>query len=102
VLNNALAAMDDGGVIRIRSAPHGKDAVVISIADNGAGMDEETKKHIFEPFFTTKKEKGTGLGMSIIYGIVKRHGGEIRVDSEIGKGTTISIILPLGHLPSGA
>jgi two-component system NtrC family sensor kinase len=101
VLNNALAAVDDGGETRIRSALHDKDAVAISIADNGIGMDEETKKHIFEPFFTTKKEQGTGLGMSIIYGIVKRHGGEIQVDSEVGKGTTVTIILPVGHLPSG-
>ena len=102
VLNNALAAVDDGGETRIRSSLHGQDAVEICIADNGAGMDEETRQHIFEPFFTTKKEKGTGLGMSIIYGIVKRHGGEIQVDSEKGKGTTVTIILPIGHLPAGA
>jgi len=102
VLNNALAAVDDGGETRIRTSLHSKDAVAIRIADNGTGMDEETKKHIFEPFFTTKKEKGTGLGMSIIYGIVKRHGGEIQVDSARGKGTIITIILPVGHLPSGA
>ncbi|MCL1985602.1 MAG: ATP-binding protein [Betaproteobacteria bacterium] len=102
VLNNALAAVENGGETRIRSSLHGKDAIAISITDNGTGMDEETKKHIFEPFFTTKKEQGTGLGMSIIYGIVKRHGGEILVESEMGKGTTVTIILPVGHLPAGA
>jgi len=102
VLNNALAAVEDGGETRISSSLYDQDSVAISIADNGSGMDEETQKHIFEPFFTTKNEKGTGLGMSIIYGIVKRHGGEIQVDSEKGKGTIITIILPVGHLPSGA
>ena len=102
VLNNALAAVENGGETRIRSALRGKDAVEVSITDNGVGMDEETKKHIFEPFFTTKKEQGTGLGMSIIYGIVKRHGGEIQVESEVGKGTTVTVILPVGNLPAGA
>ena len=102
VLNNALAAVDDGGETLIRSALHGENAVAVSIADNGTGMDEETKKHIFEPFFTTKKEQGTGLGMSIIYGIVKRHGGEIQVDSEPGRGTTVTVTLPVGPQTSGA
>jgi two-component system NtrC family sensor kinase len=57
-------------------------------------MSEETVKHIFEPFFTTKKEKGTGLGMSITYGIVKRLGGDIHIQSALGKGTTVTIFLP--------
>jgi len=68
--------------------------VAVSIEDNGCGMCEETVKHMFEPFFTTKKDKGTGLGMSITYGIVKRLGGEIQVRSRQGEGTTITILLP--------
>ena len=95
VLNNGLAAVEDGGLISISTARRGADAVIIRVTDNGSGMSEETKRHIFEPFFTTKKEKGTGLGMSIIYGIVKRHGGDIEVESELNKGTTVAIILPL-------
>ena len=65
------------------------------VTDNGKGMSPEVIKHIFEPFYSTKKEKGNGLGMFITYGIVRRLGGEITVDSTEGKGTTASITLPL-------
>ena len=95
VLNNAFAAVGEKGTTIIRSALHGQDAIAVSFYDDGCGMSEEVKKHIFEPFFTTKKGEGTGLGMSIIYGIVKRHGGDIQVESEPGKGTTVTIILPI-------
>ena len=61
-------------------------------------MSEETVKNMFEPFFTTKKEKGTGLGMSITYGIVKRLGGEIKVRSALSEGTTMTILLPKNSL----
>jgi signal transduction histidine kinase/DNA-binding response OmpR family regulator len=71
------------------------DFVLLSIKDNGSGMDIETVQHIFEPFFTTKPiGKGTGLGLSSIYGIIKSHGGWIDVKSEVGKGTTIDVYLP--------
>lgn len=93
ILNNALAAVCDGGNITISTKDEG-ERVRISVADNGCGMSEETVKHIFEPFFTTKKEKGTGLGMSITYGIVKRLGGDIHIQSALGKGTTVTIFLP--------
>ena len=69
--------------------------VCLSVTDTGCGMDKETMQHIFEPFYSTKKEKGNGLGMFITYGIVRRLGGEITVDSTEGKGTTVSITLPL-------
>jgi CheY-like chemotaxis protein len=69
--------------------------VVISVKDNGTGMDENTQKHLFEPFFTTKSEgKGSGLGLAMIYGVVQQSGGTIRVHSEILVGSTIEIILP--------
>ena len=102
VLTNALAAVAEGGQVMIRSGQRDADTIAVSFTDNGIGMDEETKKHIFEPFFTTKGEKGTGLGMSIIYGIIKRHGGDIEVESEPGRGTTVTILLPLKQPSMGA
>ena len=73
-----------------------KDELVIAFQDTGQGMSEQTIEHIFEPFFTTKAEgEGTGLGMSISYGIIERHKGRIAVNSEIGKGSVIEVRLPL-------
>ena len=98
VLNNALFAVEAGGEISITSTTRETEEgnfVTVIFKDNGCGMSEETQKHIFEPFYTTKKEEGTGLGMSIIYGIVKRQGGNIEVESTVGKGTAITIVLPV-------
>lgn len=94
ILNNAFAAVSDGGAISVITWDHDTDHVGISIQDNGVGMSEETMKHIFEPFFTTKKGTGTGLGLSITYGIVKKLGGEIAVQSRVGRGTRFTVYLP--------
>jgi len=96
LFNNALAAVADGGRI-VATAREIGDSVEITVRDNGCGMSDETLKHIFEPFFTTKKGKGTGLGLSITYGIIKRLGGDIAVESEQGVGTTLTITLPKGQ-----
>ena len=70
--------------------------VVLSVADTGEGMDEETVRRVFEPFFTTRDVgDGTGLGLSVVHGIVMRHEGDILIDSTAGKGTRIRVYLPL-------
>ncbi|MBC7360047.1 MAG: two-component sensor histidine kinase [Desulfacinum sp.] len=94
ILNNAFAAVDDGGIVSITTWDADLDRVAVSIQDNGHGMNQETLKHIFEPFFTTKKGYGTGLGLPITYGIVKKLGGCIEVQSEEGRGTTFTVYLP--------
>jgi two-component system NtrC family sensor kinase len=94
ILNNAFFAMEDGGIVEISSFEADQDTVCVSIKDNGVGMSEETKKHIFEPFFSTKKGYGTGLGLSITYGIVKKLGGNIEVQSKEGEGALFKVFLP--------
>ncbi len=106
---NARDAMERGGTLSIETANIAHDAcdssvtpeltggeyVRLSIVDTGHGMDEETQRHIFEPFFTTKEVgRGTGLGLSTVYGIVTQSGGHIRVSSELEKGSSFSIYLP--------
>jgi signal transduction histidine kinase len=97
IINNAFAAVDDGGRIEIGIEPVEGQSVAVSIADDGAGIPEENLAHIFDPFFTTKEGSGTGLGLSITYGIVKKLGGRIDVTSEVGKGTRFTITLPVGE-----
>jgi len=94
IMSNAISAMKDSGRITITSWEENLDSVAVSIQDTGCGMSPETLRHIFEPFFTTKeKGYGTGLGLPITYGIVKKMGGEIKVQSTEGKGTTFTIYL---------
>jgi two-component system NtrC family sensor kinase len=96
IFNNAFAAMDDGGRLDITVAMKGKDAISITIADNGHGIPPEDLKHIFEPFFTTRSAQGgTGLGLSITYGMVQEIEGDIAVESKLGEGTRFIITLPL-------
>lgn len=95
ILVNAAQAIEKEGVIKIRSWLDG-DVVKISFQDNGSGIDPENQEKIFEPFFTTKPVgEGTGLGMSISYEIVKKHGGDIHLDSVVGQGTTFTLSFPL-------
>jgi two-component system, NtrC family, sensor kinase len=94
LLNNSLAAVEDGGTVAVTTWEKDMDTEAVVIEDNGCGMSQETLSHIFEPFFTTKKGKGTGLGLPITYGIVKKLGGSIEVRSQEGKGTTFTVLLP--------
>ncbi len=94
ILNNAFAAVKDGGRVSATTWDKDVDTVGISFQDDGTGMSEETQRYMFEPFFTTKKGRGTGLGMSITHGIIKKLGGEIEVQSKEGQGTRFTIFLP--------
>ena len=94
VINNAFAAVSDGGRIDIDLEHPAPEKVSVAIRDNGCGVPPENLKAIFEPFFSTKGEKGTGLGLSITYGLVRKLGGDISVESEIDKGTLFTITLP--------
>ena len=93
---NAIEAMPQVGTLGIYTRPEGDEHVVLTVADTGVGMPEHVRKRIFDPFFTTKGEVGTGLGLSVSYSIIERHGGEMRVESEPGRGTTFTIVLPVG------
>ena len=95
IIKNAMEAMPKGGTLTVRTVRE-KDSVLIQIEDTGIGIPEEIRDKIFEAFFTTKqKVKGVGLGLSVCYGIIKGHGGEIKVDSEVGKGANFTISLPV-------
>jgi len=90
---NALDAMPRGGMLRLTSGLE-DDCVYIEVADTGRGMSDDVRKRVFDPFFTTKGLNGSGLGLSTAYGIVSAHKGRIEVSTDIGKGTTFTILLP--------
>jgi PAS domain S-box-containing protein len=89
---NAMDAMPEGGTLTITTAMGPARTAVITVRDTGIGMPEVTQRRIFEPFFSTKGESGSGLGLSMAYSIVKRHGGEIEVQSAPGQGTTFTLL----------
>ena len=102
---NAVDAMPDGGTITLGTALE-SGLVRLWVGDTGTGMSEEVRQRCFEPFFTTKAENGTGLGLAMVHGIVQRHNGTVEITSILGKGTTVTIHLPIqspkgvGGLPS--
>jgi len=90
---NAFDAMPKGGTLTVRSHVEG-DFVAITVADTGVGMTEEVRSRVFDPFFTTKGFRGSGLGLSVVYGIAKRHGGDVTVASQPWQGSTFRVRLP--------
>lgn len=95
ILLNAMQAMPDGGRLGIRTNVC-RDVVEITITDTGIGIAPENLRKVFNPFFTTKEVgKGTGLGLSVSFDIIEKHGGTIKVQSKLGKGTSFTIVLPM-------
>jgi PAS domain S-box-containing protein len=98
LVQNALDAMQTGGTLGIKTAVAG-DTVELEVIDSGVGMTAEVRERAFEPFFTTKGQKGTGLGLAEVYGIVKRHRGQVEIESQQGAGTTVRIRIPRAPQP---
>ncbi|TPW06810.1 MAG: putative sensor histidine kinase, partial [bacterium] len=98
IVQNAIEAMPDGGILRIAAVESRRDqepGMTVTFTDNGSGVTRADLPHVFEPFFTIGKHRGTGLGLAICRNIVDAHQGEIRLESQPGRGTTVSLWLPL-------
>lgn len=101
ILLNAAEAVYENGEILIRTSNPDDESILLEIKDNGVGIAAEDIPHVFEPFYSAKqKASGIGLGLAIVHGIVQSHKGRVEVISELGKGTTISIVLPLIKNPA--
>jgi signal transduction histidine kinase len=102
IVLNALDAMPEGGSLTIScSTTWDRELVSVDFTDTGIGIPEQKISDIFNPFFTTKPDaKGTGLGLSVSLGIIRQHGGDIKVKSQVGQGTTFSIVLPIAMVPA--
>jgi PAS domain S-box-containing protein len=94
MVSNALDAMPQGGRVRLKTEVKGGHVYAV-VTDTGGGMTEEVRQRVFNPFFTTRPELRSGLGLSVVYGIIARHGGEIEVQSQVGQGSTFTIRLPV-------
>jgi signal transduction histidine kinase/CheY-like chemotaxis protein len=94
---NAVDAMPEGGTLSLHTWMGGAAPahVILEVTDTGIGMDEEAQERCFEPFFSTKGERGTGMGLAMVYGTMQRHGGDVQVESARGEGTTVRLIFPV-------
>jgi len=96
---NAVDAMPEGGTLTMMTgSQHGPNGgeTLFEVGDTGIGMDSQTRERCLEPFFTTKGERGTGLGLATVFGVIQRHGGQVRIDSQLGQGTRIQLAFPSG------
>ena len=99
---NAIDAMPNGGTLIIETDSIRESSFLkVDFTDTGIGIEDHIKPHIFDPFFTSKSQgKGTGLGLSVSLGIIRNHGGDIRMESQINEGTTFSVLLPMEKIPA--